>query len=366
VDFEFSDDQEMLRDSVRRFLAERAPIAGVRAACATDAGFDRASWDGLAAIGATALLVPAADGGAGAGMVDAAVVLEELGRAVHPGPFIASAVGAASLLALAGDGSVRARWLPPVADGTAVATVAHLEPGRRTEWRAPSTTATGGVLTGTKAHVAFGDSADLLLVVARDDAGLGCYAVDAGAAGLAVDPVETSDLTQRAATVRLDGVAGTRIGRGDATEAVAETVDRLGVAAAVDAVGAGSRALELAVEYAQQRVQFDRPIGSFQAVQHLCADMLHAVELARAGAYYACWAADDVDRAEAHRAAVMAQAWVSDDLARAGATAIQVFGGIGFTWEHDIHLFYKRILTAALSSGSADDHLAALADAVIR
>ncbi|HEX4778711.1 MAG TPA: acyl-CoA dehydrogenase family protein, partial [Acidimicrobiia bacterium] len=139
-------------------------------------------------------------------------------------------------------------------------------------------------------------------------------------------------------------------------------VDRLAVADVVDGVGAAARALELAVEYARTRVQFDRPIGSFQAVQHLCADMLQAVELARAGAYYACWAIDAADESERHRAVTMAKAFASDELYRVGASAVQVFGGVGFTWEHDIHLYLKRLMSLRTAGGTTDDHLADLAE----
>jgi alkylation response protein AidB-like acyl-CoA dehydrogenase len=151
------------------------------------------------------------------------------------------------------------------------------------------------------------------------------------------------------------------LGSADVSDAVARVVDRLAVAYVVDGVGAAARALELVLEYAKERVQFDRPIGAFQAIQHLCADMLRVVELGRAAGYYAAWASDEADRAEAHRAATMAQAYASEAFAQLGGSAIQVFGGIGFTWEHDIHLFYKRLLTASVALGSTDDHLAELA-----
>ena len=156
-----------------------------------------------------------------------------------------------------------------------------------------------------------------------------------------------------------------RIELGDPIAAVANALDRLGVSAAVDGVGAAQRALELAVEYAKERVQFDKPIGAFQAVQHLCADMLRTVELGRAAAYYACWALDDAEPEEAHRAATLARAFAADAFPRLGGTAIQVFGGIGFTWEHDIHLFYKRLLSCSLALGTANDHLAELARVAI-
>jgi alkylation response protein AidB-like acyl-CoA dehydrogenase len=163
----------------------------------------------------------------------------------------------------------------------------------------------------------------------------------------------------------LDDVPGRRLDRGDATATLAETIDRLAVAGVVDGVGAASRAMELAVEYARERRQFDRPIGSFQAVQHLCADMLRAVELARAAAYYACWAADAAPARERHRAVTMARAFAADELYRVGASAIQVHGGIGFTWEHDVHLYYKRLLTLQHEGGGATDHLEELASLVL-
>jgi alkylation response protein AidB-like acyl-CoA dehydrogenase len=163
--------------------------------------------------------------------------------------------------------------------------------------------------------------------------------VERGAAGLDVVMTPTVDGTRKLASVAFADTPARRLGAADATDAVTETVDRVVVAAVVDGVGAASRVLEMAVDYAKQRRQFDRPIGSFQAVQHLCADMLRAVELARAGAYYACWAADAADAAERHRAATMAQAFAADELYGVGASLIQVLGGIGFTWEHDAHLY---------------------------
>jgi alkylation response protein AidB-like acyl-CoA dehydrogenase len=178
-----------------------------------------------------------------------------------------------------------------------------------------------------------------------------------------VEPAPTVDGSRPEATVTLQGALGWRLGGDSATTtaAVARTVDRLAVAYAVDGVGAAARALELTLDYAKERVQFDRPIGSFQAVQHLCADMLRVVELGRAASYYACWAIDDASPEEAHRAATMAKAYASESFASLGGTAIQVFGGIGFTWEHDIHLFYKRLLTVTQVLGTADDQLEALA-----
>jgi alkylation response protein AidB-like acyl-CoA dehydrogenase len=366
VDFEFSDEQELLRASVRRLLAERAPITPyVRDRYETAALAPDAVWASLADLGVTGLLVPEAHGGAGMGMVDGAVVLEELGRAVSPLPYASSAIGAVSLVLDAGSGREHGFLLPGLADGTTVGALALFEPGRRTRVLDPVTVARrdGDTwrLDGTKVHVADGAAAGLFLVTASGDGETGVFAVETNGDGVEVEPSPTVDGSRKEATVTLHDAVGWRLPADDADGAVARTLDRIGVAYVVDGVGAASRALELAVDYAKERVQFDRPIGAFQAVQHLCADMLRVVELARAAAYYACWAIDEAAAAEAHRAATLAQAYASDAFVQLGATAIQVFGGIGFTWEHDIHLFYKRLLTAAGALGSADEHLEALA-----
>jgi len=291
------------------------------------------------------------------------VVLEELGRAVHPGPFISSAVAAASALAALDDG---ADLLPSIADGSLLATVALTE-GSGRDWRQVDTRAEGEALTGTKTFVPDALAADVLLVTARarDGGGLSLFAVDAGAHGLVVDPLPSVDGTRAQATVTLDGTPARRLGDGDATDAVAEVMDRVLVALVTDGVGAAQVALDLAVAYAKERVQFDRPIGSFQAVQHLCSDMLQALEVGRAGAYFALWACDAAGPAERHRAAIMAKAYASDAFPRIGASAIQVFGGVGFTWEHDVHLFYKRLLTLQQAYGDASDALEELAGLVL-
>ena len=362
MDFEFSEDQELLRATVQRFLAERAPISYVRSMLDDERGTTDDVWSSLAALGVTGLLVPEAYGGAGMGMVDMAVVLEELGRAVHPGPFTSSAVGAVSLILLAGSTDDHADLLPALASGETIGTV-FLSPGD--DLRAVP--AEGGwTLTGAARNVPDAVAADTIVVTTRTtDGELGAFVVAGDAPGCAVEPTPTVDGTRKFATVTLAEVPGRRLGAGDATSAVAETADRVGIAAVLDGVGAAARALEMAVEYAKERRQFDRPIGSFQAVQHLCADMLRAVELARAGAYFACWAADAADPAERHRAATMAQAFAADELYGVGASLVQVHGGIGFTWEHDAHLFYKRLLTLKEHAGGSSGQLEELAAIVL-
>jgi alkylation response protein AidB-like acyl-CoA dehydrogenase len=366
MDLEFSQEQEQLRESVARFLAARAPLTWVRERYADDRGTTDDVWRGLADLGVTGLLVPASCGGAGMGMVDATVVLESLGRWVHPGPYSSSAIGAASLIVLTGDEHDHAAFLPGVADGSTVATVASLEPERRAEWHHPTTNARaardGWRLDGTKSHVADLVGADLVIVGATDEASaLGAFAVATDAPGVGIEPKATVDGSRKRATLRLDATPAHRLGDGDATAAVSETIDRVGTAAVVEGVGTAARALELSVEYAKTREQFGAPIGSFQAVQHLCADMLRAVELSRASAYYACWACDAASARERHRAVTMALAFATDELFRVGATAIQVHGGVGYTWEHDIHLFYKRLLTLQQYGGPPHTHLEALA-----
>jgi alkylation response protein AidB-like acyl-CoA dehydrogenase len=362
VDFEFSEDQEELRASVRRFLGDRASIAYVRELLDEERGTTDEVWAGLADLGATGLLVPEAHGGAGGGMVDMAVVLEELGRAVHPGPFASSAVGSVSLVNLAGSDDDRAQLLPGLASGETTATVALDYPAENHAVEAEG----GWKLTGTYAHVPDGVASDVVLVAATaPDGELGIFTVERGALGLEVVPTPTVDGTRKFAGVTLTETPSRRLGAGDATDALAETVDRLVVAAVVDGVGAASRALEMAIDYAKERRQFDRPIGSFQAVQHICADMLRAVELARASAYYACWAADAADAAVRHRAATMAQAFAADELYGVGAALIQVHGGIGYTWEHDAHLYYKRLLTLKEYAGGTPGQLEELASLIL-
>ena len=364
MNFEFSEEQEALRASVRRYLDDRAPLAFAREVWDDPRGTTDAVSQGLADLGATGLLVPEAAGGAGGGMVDAAVVCEELGRVVHPGPYVSTAVGAAGLVA---DLDPADLLLPGLADGTVIATVALHEPGRRAEWRAPVVVADpagdGWALTGTKVHVPDLAAAQVVLVVAAAGAELGVFAVDPTAAEC--EPTPTIDGTRREGALTLSGTPARRVGTGDATDAVATTVDRIHTAWVVDGVGAAQAAMDLAVEYAKERRQFDAAIGTFQAVQHLCADMLRNVELARAAAYYACWALDAADRAEAHRAVTMAAAFAADGLYKVGADVIQVHGGIGYTWEHDAHLFYKRLLTLQGLGGGAADHLEELASLVL-
>lgn len=366
MDLERADEPEELRRSVRRFLSERAPVRPwVRARIGEPGGTTPEVWRGLAELGLPGLLIPEAHGGAGLGLREMAVALEELGRAVHPGPFLASAVGATSLL-LAAEPAERARWLPDLACGRRIASLAPFEPGARWSWRAPGTRArqvgAGWVLEGAKAPVPEAFDADWIVVTARDDAGeLGVFVVERGHPGVELEPRAIADATRKESRLRLAAAPASRLACADAEAAVAAALDRMAVGLALDGVGAAGRALELAVEHARVRVQFDQPIGAFQAVQHLLVDMLRDLELGRAAAAYAARVADAGDPAESRRAAALAKAFASDAFPRIGESAIQVFGGLGFTWEHDVQLYYKRLLGVRHAFGDAAWHLETLA-----
>lgn len=357
MDFEFSADQEMLRDSVRRFLSDRAPLTYVREMYNDNRGTSDAVWNGLADLGLQGILVSEEFGGLAMGMVDMGVVLEEMGRAAHPGPFLASAVGAVSL--------ADAELLAGLATGDLVGTTALVDEGARSPWAPPSTEAAehGGTwsLTGVKTQVPDAAHADVILVTASVGERAEVFAVEREAPGVEVTTVPTTDGSRKQGSVALSGAPGRLVEGAD----IGRAVDRLLTALTVDGVGAASSALDLALAYANERVQFDRPIGSFQAIQHLCADMLRDLELARAGAYYALWSCDDGDPAVRHEAATMAKAWASDALVRVSAACIQVHGGIGFTWEHDAHLFHKRLLGLQHAFGGSTDHLEELARLVL-
>ena len=343
MNLELTDEQLALRDTVRRFLAEHATIgAHVRPLLDDPTGSTDEVWRGLADLGATGVLVPEEHGGAGMTMVDAGVVAETLGAALYPGPWLSTAVAAARALTLVEDPSL----LGGVADGTTVATVA-LGGLERLE-------SAGSTLSGELTSVPDAAAATVLLVFA--DGAL--WAVDPTSPGITVTPRRHVDPTRKLFDARLTGVPARRLG--DAPAAVVDAVtDDVLIASAADALGAADAVMHLAIEYAKVRTQFGAPIGSFQAVQHLCVDMYETVELARGVALHALWAADGADADERHLAALRAKAFAAR-LAGVGDLAIQVFGGIGYTWEHDAHLYLKRLLGWCAAHGGSDRHLEAI------
>jgi alkylation response protein AidB-like acyl-CoA dehydrogenase len=345
MNLELTEEQIALRDTVRQFLTEKATVAGhVRPLLDDPTGSTDEVWHGLARLGATGVLVSHDHDGAGMTMVEAGVVAEELGAALYPGPWLSSAVGATRALTHmhADDG-----LLAGIAAGTVIATVGPLSGARPI--------ADGSTLHGDLTAQPDVAAANVVLILADEPDGTGLYSVDPCARGVTVTHRAHVDPTRKLFDVVLDGAIGQRLADAP-TDAVAALVDDVLIAQAADAVGAASAVTRLAIEYAKVRRQFGQPIGSFQAVAHLCVDMYEAVELARSGVIHALWAADAAEPGERHRAAVRTKAFASR-LTAVGDTAIQVFGGIGFTWEHDAHLYLKRLLGWSAYLGPADRYL---------
>ncbi|MBK3572490.1 acyl-CoA/acyl-ACP dehydrogenase [Streptomyces sp. MBT65] len=366
MDFAFSDEQEQLRRTVRAFLADTSPETETRRLMETPEGFDRALWRRMGTeLGLQGLAVPEEYGGAGCGPVEVGVVMEELGRALLCAPFLSSAVLVTTALLRCDDVDARKRLLPGLASGESVGALALTEDSAR--WDATgvqlNARASDGcwLLTGHKTFVLDGAAADVVLTVARADDGIGVFCVDGDAPGLTRAPLPTMDPTRRQARLDYDDVPATRLRtHGDGWDLVSQVLDRGAVALAAEQVGVASRALDMAVEYAKVRHQFGRPIGSFQAVKHLLADVLLDVESARAAAHYALLAAADEDP-DLSAVASLAKAFCSDACLSATEQNIQVHGGIGFTWEHPAHLCLKRAKTSQLLFGDPAYHRELLA-----
>jgi alkylation response protein AidB-like acyl-CoA dehydrogenase len=344
-------DQEMLVRSARGVLARTCTPADVRALERDPRGFDPARWRELAALGWLGMELPAADGGQGVGFLEVALLLEEMGRVLLPVPFVSSVVVAAPLVGALGGEKERRRWLSAIAAGECVATLALAEPGWRDLHGTPGLHADGGRLSGTKTFVPFAAEADLLLVAVE---GPSLAAVERGAAGLACERVATLG-GDPLYDVRFDGVRATPLGvPGAAGPALARALDRGAVGTLAFMVGAAERTLEMTVAHAGTREQFGRPIGSFQAVAHRCVDMRTDVDALRWLVYQASWALDAL--ADATLAVAAAQAYGGPALRRVFMHAHQVHGAIGFSTEHDLHLFTRRAKAAELTWGTSTAH----------
>ena len=351
MNLELTDEQTALRDIVRRFLSERASVAThVRPMLDEPTGTTDDIWGGLAALGATGVLVDEQHGGAGMTMVEAGVVAEQLGAALHPGPWLSSAVTAPRALTRFGaDGAND--LMAGLADGTTIATVGPLSGPRPRAEQVNEGLVVSGELTALPDAAA----ANVMLILADDAEGTGLFAIDPASTRVTLALRTHVDPTRKLFDVGLDAAPAQRLARAS-EDAITALVDDVLIANAADAVGAAQAVMDLAVEYAKVRRQFGQPIGSFQAIQHLCVDMYETVELARSGVLHALWAADSADSAERHLAALRAKAFAGR-LATVGDTAIQVFGGIGFTWEHDAHLYLKRLLGWSAFLGGPDQYL---------
>ena len=362
-------EQDELRDSVRRFLADRAPLSRVRELMETEDGIDRAVWEQAGAqLGLLGLAIPEEYGGAGFSFAEQAIVLEELGAALYGGPYLASGVLAATALLASPDEAARRDLLPGVASGEVIATVAFTEDDGSWDPAAARLAAVkvgdSWRLDGHKSFVLDGGTAGLILVLAVADGGLSLFAVEAGATGLGRTTLPTLDQTRKLARLEFDGVAGRLIGStGDAAAVMDRVLDVAAIALAAEQLGGAQRALDMAVEYAKVRHQFGRPIGSFQALKHRMADLLLEVESLRSAVNYAAAAVADGSE-EVPVVASLVKAYASETYFHVAAENIQIHGGSGFTWEHDAHLYFKRAKSSELFLGDATYHRERLADRI--
>ncbi len=351
MDFDFTEDQVMLRGLVREFLTEQAPVAHVRAMMDDERGYDPDIYRRFVQLGM--LPFPEEYGGAGLGMVEQAIILDEMGRIPYPGPYFATVVLAGSAIIASGDEKAMARYLPDVCDGGLTMTLAFLEDsigwGPDEIALAAKKEGDAYVLNGIKRFVPFGHTADVILVAARTGGsgaeGISLIAVPRDADGLRIDKDVISDLTEKSATLHFENArvpAENLLGaEGGAWPAVRTALQHAAVGACAEMLGASRKSLEMSTDYAKVRKQFGQFIGQFQAVKHKLSEMLVAVENAHAATYYAAWALD-ADAPDAALAVSVAKSFVNGASRKVCGEAIQVHGGIGFTWEYDLHLYFKR------------------------
>jgi alkylation response protein AidB-like acyl-CoA dehydrogenase len=367
MNFDFSDDQKVLRDQARKFLSEHASPARVRRVLEGDGPYDRDLWRGMVELAWPGTAIPEAYGGAGFGHLELCVIAEELGRSLAPTPFSSSVYLATEAILMAGTRAQRERWLPKLAMGQAIGCFALAEGAQAPRLSSIAMTVREGRVTGVKLPVADGDVADVAVVAARASDGIGLHVVDLHGPGVTRTPVATIDPTRSHARLALDHAPAEPLGTAAEGEAlIARLLDRAAVLMAFEQVGGAQAALDMAREYALGRFAFGRPIASFQAIKHKLVDMYVAIELARSNAYYAAWAlSQDAAAGGAGAAGGRADAPglpVAAAAARVSATEaywlaakenIQTHGGMGFTWEFDCHMHYRRAKLTALALGSA-------------
>jgi len=369
MDFGFNQEQELLRATARKFFENECTSEFVRARMAEPAGVTDEFWKKLAEQGWLGLIYPEEYDGTGLGFVDLTVLMEEMGRAVMPGPFFSTVLLGGLAILEAGSAAQKKEWLSKISQGQAKATLAFTEPNAR--WDAAAVTVTaresGGTFTlhGTKLFVLDAHVADIIVAVARTregkrpEEGLGMFLVPKGAKGLDVKLLPTMDQTRKLCEVTFNDVtvgADAVLGATDqAWGPLSRVLDRATVALCAEMCGGAQRVLDMTTDYAKIRVAFGKPIGSYQGVKHRAADMLVEVENAKSLTYYAAWAMDE-NVPEAALAASMAKAYVSDAYRRTAGAGIQLHGGIGFTWEHDLHLYFKRAKSSEFTFGDASYH----------
>jgi alkylation response protein AidB-like acyl-CoA dehydrogenase len=360
MDFGFSEDQELLRKSAADFLAKECPMTYVRQMMEDERGYSDELWNKMAELGWMGLIYPEEFGGAGLNMVDLVVILEEMGRAVLPGPFFSTVCMGGLAILEAGNSEQKQKFLPSIASGKTKATLAVLEENARWDEKGVKLSARkskkGYTLNGIKLFVPDAHVADIIVCAGHTSDGISLFLLDRQQAGVSTTLLKTMDQTRKLCEVRFakvqvgpDAVLGTP---GEGWKALSRVLDRSKVALCAEMCGGAQKVLDMSVEYAKMREQFGRPIGSFQAIQHKCANMLVQVESAKSATYYAAWAvANDVP--EAPLAAAMAKAYCSDAYRQVSAEGIQVHGGIGFTWEHDMHIYFKRAKGSEVTFGDA-------------
>ena len=369
MEFAFSQDQDELRRAARRFLEVASSEERVRAVMETEQGYDSATWEQLSEeLAWTALTIPEEYGGLGMSYLDLHPLMEEMGRALLCSPFFSTICLGANALLLGGNGVQKERHLPGIAAGEATATLAYAEKNGQLDAAGIeatcSRTAAGYILRGTKSYVLDGHTADLLIVAARTEnsegaEGVSLFLVPGDADGVKQAWLPTMDQTRRLASVELNDVvvpADALVGEEGRGWALCErTLDLARIALAAEQVGAAEMCLDMSVEYAKVRKQFGRPIGSFQAIKHKCADMLMMIESARSAAFYASALAGQGER-DLEEAASSAKAFCSDTFFHCAAENIQIHGGIGFTWEHAAHMYFKRAKAAEVLFGAPSFH----------
>src|SRR5262245_37623007 len=357
MNFDFSHDQKVLRDQARKFLAEHASSTRVRRVLDTDMPHDRELWQGMGEMGWMGTAIPETYGGAGFGHLELCVIAEDPGRSLAPTPFASTIYLAAEALLMAGTDAQKKRWLPKIAQAETMACFALAEGPHVTTAGNMTTRAANGRLSGTKVPVLDGDVADLAVVAARTsddgDRGVSLFLVDLTGPGVARTSVATVDPTRSPGRVVFDDAPAELLGRsGEGWTQIERLLDRAAVLVAFEQVGGAQAALDMAREYALGRFAFGRQIASFQAIKHKLADIYVAVELARSNVYYGAWALSK-DGSELPVAAAAARVAATEAYFHAAKENIQTHGGMGFTWEFDCHLHYRRAKLTGLMLGSA-------------
>ncbi len=370
MQFSFTDEQEQFRSVIRRFLTDKSPTTEVRRLMETSEGYDRDVWRQLSQeLALPGIHIPERYGGAGFGAVELGIVMEELGRSLLCAPYFSSSVLAANAILNAASESQKVELLPDIASGERLATLAVTEPNGRWDTQGIELTATLAkdgagtefLLNGVKSFVLDGQIADLLIVVGRNlatsgDEGLSFFALPAQTPGVERRALETMDPTRKLSRIEFRNARAELLGElGTGARALANTLDHAAIALANEMVGGAQALFDSAISYVQTRMQFGRVIGSFQAIKHKCADMLLEVELAKSAAYYAAEAAAE-DDPELPALASLAKACTSDAYMNTAANCIQLHGGIGFTWDHDTHLWFKRAKSSEVFLGDPSYH----------